>query len=302
MKTILNLLNRQISILPHLMLVIVVSLFLGACAEDKLNEDSIFDVTPPERSAFDTWLLENYTYPYNIDFKYKMEDIESSMEYTLTPAEEKKSIALAKLIKFLWIDAYNEVAGIDFTRMYVPRVIHLVGSAAYENNGTMILGTAEGGLKITLYLVNSIDIENINMDMLNYYFFKTMHHEFAHILHQTKNFDTYFQKISEADYVSGDWYQISESSANQLGFVSAYAMSEPSEDFVENIAIYVTSTADEWANLLATAGAAGSSIILEKFEIVRNYLQESWGIDIDQLRDVVQRRTSEIHLLDLHNI
>jgi substrate import-associated zinc metallohydrolase lipoprotein len=68
---------------------------------------------------------------------------------------------------------------------YAPRVILLIGSPALSpRSGTMILGQAEGSVKITLFLVNYIDVTDI--EMLNEYYFKTMHHEFAHILHQTK--------------------------------------------------------------------------------------------------------------------
>ena len=52
-----------------------------------------------------------------------------------------------------------------------------------------MLGTAEGGKKITLYEVNSLDFENVDIEVLNEYYFKTMHHEFAHILHQKRNYD-----------------------------------------------------------------------------------------------------------------
>lgn len=50
----------------------------------------------------------------------------------------------------------------------------------------MVLGTAEGGMKITLYNVNDINPDQIDINLLNDYYFQTMHHEFAHILHQTK--------------------------------------------------------------------------------------------------------------------
>lgn len=40
----------------------------------------------------------------------------------------------------------------------------------------------------------------------------------------------------------------------QQGFVTSYAMSESREDFVENIAVYVTNTKDYWNNMLQNAG------------------------------------------------
>ncbi len=280
-------------------LAFIIAGFFWSCSDDDLNSKSIFDTSEAERNEFDEWLLENYTYAYNIDFKYRMEDIESDFDYTLVPADLEKSEKLAKLIKYCWLEAYDEVAGIDFTRTYVPKVIHLIGSAAYNSDATMILGTAEGGLKITLYYVNSL---TINATFLNKYYFKTMHHEFAHILHQTKNYSTEFEQISAGNYVGGDWYYSSETEAHQAGFVTPYAQSEPNEDFVENIALYVTNSEEYWDDLLEDAGEEGAAIIKQKFEIVRDYLQDSWNIDIDELRDVVQRRCGNLDLLDLDSL
>lgn len=87
----------------------------------------------------------------------------------------------------MWLEAYDEATGNpNFLRQYIPKTIHFIGSPAYEDNGTMVLGTAEGGMKITLYNVNDINPDQIDINLLNDYYFQTMHHEFAHILHQTK--------------------------------------------------------------------------------------------------------------------
>ena len=69
----------------------------------------------------------------------------------------------------------------------------------------MVLGTAEGGKKITLYNVNDLNVKKINIEKLNNYYFETMHHEFAHILHQKRNFDPSFNRISE-EICGADWY------------------------------------------------------------------------------------------------
>ncbi|MBN1182174.1 MAG: putative zinc-binding metallopeptidase [Bacteroidales bacterium] len=272
---------------------------IWSCSEDDITGDSIFDTSEIERNEFEKWLLKNYTWPYNIDFKYRFENIESDMDYTLVPADIDKSIKLAKLVKYCWLEAYDEVAGIDFTRAYVPKIIHLVGSAAYNDDNTMVLGTAEGGLKITLYYVNSMMVD---ANFLNRYYFKTMHHEFAHILHQTKNYSTEFEQISVGKYIGDDWSYNSNTEARQAGFVSPYAQSEPNEDFVEIISIYVTNSPAYWDALLVDAGVEGAAIINEKFEIVRAYLEESWEIDINELRSVVQRRCGDLDKLDLESL
>ncbi|KAA6337503.1 hypothetical protein EZS27_014418 [termite gut metagenome] len=283
------------------LLIVVSALNIHSCKEEDELGESIFDTTERKRNDFDKWILNNYVYPYNIDFKYRMEDIESSFQYQLIPADMNQSIKLAKIVKHLWLEAYDEAAGIDFTRTYAPKIIHLIGSAAYDDDGTMVLGTAEGGMKVTLYYVNSLQVDQ---NFLNRYYFKTMHHEFTHILNQQKKYDPEFDRISEGYYTQGDWYLRSYNlrEAYELGFVSAYAGSEPREDFAEIVSVYVTSTQNVWNVILANAGYAGAIIINQKLDIVKNYMKNSWGIDLAELRDIVQRRTGEVGLLDLDNL
>ena len=275
---------------------------LGSCSEDKLDPVSIFDVTSPERTEFDTWLYMNYVVPYNIQFNYKYEDRESDNTYNLVPADIVKAEVMAKVTKYLWIDSYTELLGPDFMKTYCPRMIQLIGSKAYNSQGSVVLGTAEGGQKITLYNVNELDIKNLNISFLNYWFFKTMHHEFAHILHQTKNYSTDFNLIS-TDYQGPSWLNLeSDEVANAMGYVTRYASYAPDEDFVEIISNYVTNPKGYWEYTLATGGSTGAPKLEAKMKIVRSWLLESWGIDLDQLRDIVQRRSSEVLTIDLDAI
>jgi substrate import-associated zinc metallohydrolase lipoprotein len=169
----------------------------------------------------------------------------------------------------------------------------------------MELGTAEGGLKITLTYVNALQLD---LTFLNTYYIKTMHHEFTHILNQTKPYSTDFDMISGPDYVNDSWnskYPDNPTgNANCLmdGFISPYASSESREDFAELLSIYVTSSQTEWEQKLATAGSTGSGAIQQKFEIVYNYMRNSWDIDLDELRSIVQRRQGEISTLDFDNL
>ena len=55
-----------------------------------------FSTEPMEHNGFDEWLLANYTYPYNVDFKYRMQDIESDHKYNLVPADYDKSVAFGQ--------------------------------------------------------------------------------------------------------------------------------------------------------------------------------------------------------------
>lgn len=272
-----------------------------SCSEDDLSSTSVIVDSQKEENEFDRWIFTNYITPYNIDLKYRFEDIESDMDYQLVPAEYSKSIQIAKLMKFLCMETYDEVTGTkDFIRSYYPKMIHLVGSAAYRNNGTMVLGTAEGGLKITMYFINNIQID---VAYLNHYYFKTMHHEFTHILNQTKPYSTDFDMITASKYVNDTWNDAYDDATCLLdGFISPYASKEPGEDFAELLSIYVTSTPAVWAKKIAGAGTSGGSIIKAKFEIVYNYMMSAWNIDLDVLRSVIQRRQGELSTLDLDNL
>lgn len=276
-------------------------LLLAACREDALDSTSVFQESKMKTDAFDRWIHENYVMAYNIDLKYHMEDIESDYNYSLVPADRNKSIMLAHIVRYCWLQAYDEVAGVDFTRKYVPKVLHFIGSPAVGRNGTMVLGTAEGGLKVSLYMVNQLKLDK---EFLNYYYFLTMHHEFTHILTQNKNYDTEFQKVSESDYIMGDWYQKYETDALKAGFISNYAMSEYNEDFAETLAFYLYYTPSKWAEKMRTAGTEGAATIEKKLNYVRTYMKTAWDIDLDELRDVVQRRMDDVVAgrIDLDNL
>jgi substrate import-associated zinc metallohydrolase lipoprotein len=295
--------NRMLQLTVKTLLIINCQLLIllgaGSCSKDEISGNSIFVDSTAPRTAFDEWLFYNYTSPYNIDVKYKLDYIESDMSYQLAPARVEKAIALIKLIKYLWLEAYDEHAGVDFLRTYVPRVIHLVGSPAYNANGTMMLGAAEGGLKITLYAVNDLDTANVTIAFMNEYYLRTMHHEFAHILHQTKNYPPEFQLITKSGYLGEDWSAHQEWEALQAGFISNYSRKSPDEDFVELIAHYLVNTPQDWERKLMQAGE-GKALIKQKIDMVKRYLSSMWNIDLDTLRSIVQERAGNFGKLNLN--
>lgn len=280
----------------HLLILISVFLLLATsnCSRDDEFTDSIFidtEALDPDSPTynFDVWLKDHFLSPYNLSFKYKMEDVGSPLEYNLVPASLEKSKQLAQLIKYLWFDVYAEMVDEEFMKKYGPRMIHLIGSPAYNpNSGTILLGTAEGGIKITLFSCNQLDYNN--PDMMNEYYFKTMHHEFAHILHQTKMYPNDFEQISAGNYTPMGWQYLTESEAAKKGFVSVYSASQAREDFVEIIANYLVKTDKDWNNTLMLAGEEGKNIILQKLEICSFWLTDKWGIDIEVMRKEIIRR------------
>lgn len=286
-----------------LLLGVIVGLGFTSCSDDEPNDPTIFPIDAANYDALDTWLIKNYTNPYNVDFQYKMKDIESNMGYDLVPADSAKAAKLAVIVKYLWFDAYAETVGTEFIKMNVPRVIMLVGSPAYNSDGSMVLGTAEGGLKVTLYNVNSLTDDLLkDYSSLNDFYFHTMHHEFTHILNQNQAYDTSFDAVTADGYVNGNWKTISDAEAHKKGFVSAYAMSEPKEDFAEMLSIYVTSSATDWQRILDAAGTTGAASISKKMELVANYMMTAWNLDVDKLRSAVLHRANELASLDLEHL
>lgn len=227
-----------------------------ACTEDL--GDSIFDTReyPLDRTSYtfplDSFVKVNFLEPYNLRYIYRMEDIGSDKDKNLVPARYEQSKKLAVLSKYLWYDIYNMYAGDLFLKENSPRIIHVIGSKSYNpTQGTETLGVAEGGIKITLYGANQLDENNI--DYMNQYFFHTMHHEFGHILDQTKLHPQTFNTISSGKYDAMGWSDTPDSVSCGRGFVTSYGSSGVNEDLVEISSTYITADTLQWVNILNTA-------------------------------------------------
>lgn len=238
-----------------------------SCNKDEISSESIFvDAPESAKSDFDNWIWDNFTKPYNITLDYYYKDNETDIEYNVTPPSTDKSLALAKLMKHVWIDAYTEVAGENFLKENCFRKFVFVGSPEYTDQGKIKLGQAEGGIKVTLFRVNELNPDKIYINSdnfyrdhyttpldLNYWYFHTMHHEFCHILTQKKVYTTEYRGISEGDYSGPDWNNISDEEAAARGFVSGYSTKEYNEDFAEMYSTYVTSSDKAWNQILEKA-------------------------------------------------
>jgi substrate import-associated zinc metallohydrolase lipoprotein len=269
-------------------------MWLGSCSEDALNSESILKETARVENELDRWLFNNYMLPYNVRVIYRMEDIESNMSYNLVPAEYDKSIQVAKLVHFAGLEAFDEVTGShDFIHDNFPKIFLFIGSGAVRNDGSEILGAAEGGEKMIFYRVNFFEQQNNVVVGLVF-------HEFGHILDARKPRPREFDEISGSGYV-GDVYDTrypNQSDALKAGFLTPYAASSPAEDFTITWGEYFTRTAESWEALLASAGT-GRATIEAKFAIINTYMRDEWNLDTDQLRAVVLRRENEAKYLDL---
>lgn len=256
----------------------------SSCSEEELGE-SIFDTTerPLDRNSYtfalDSFAKREFLQPYNLKFIYRMEDIGSDMDKNLTPAPYENSVKLAVLAKYLWYDVYKALAGEHevFLKKYSPRIIHVIGSKDYNpTQGTETLGVAEGGIKITLANVTQLNVQDIQM--MNNYFFETMHHEFSHILDQTKLRPSSFNIISNSQYDPMGWTDTPDSVSLGKGFVTPYASSAVGEDWVENIAMYVTTDSVKWSHMLEASRYDWEMIDIDDYSA---YAKLASGADLD---------------------
>lgn len=273
------------SLFKVLLFVVIAAVAITSCKEDEFT-DTIFDTSekPLDQSLYtfplDSFIKREFLEQYNMKFIYKMEDISSDMNYNLTPAPYDKSVQLAVLAKYLWYDCYKTLAGEHevFLKKYSPRIIHVIGSKEYNpSQGTEVLGVAEGGIKITLTNVDNLNVSDISM--MNEYFFKTMHHEFAHILDQTVLRPTAFNLVSNGHYDSMSWSDTPDSVALGNGFVSPYASSAVGEDWVENIAMYITTDSITWNQMMNTASYEWE--LVDCADINEYYSKCSYGCNLD---------------------
>ncbi|MBQ8487694.1 MAG: putative zinc-binding metallopeptidase [Prevotella sp.] len=288
--------KRLKHILPACLLSFGIAAALTACSnDDELSRESVITTDQQEYTAFDYWLQRNYVAPYNIRFKYRFEDNESDKNYYTVPSRYDDAVKLAHIVKYMCIEAYDEVGGINFTRAYFPKLIFTIGEWEYQNNGTYILGTAEGGRKILLSGTNYLTQYLKSADDLNDYYLKTIHHEFTHILNQTKDYPADFQLITGTNYVADKWSESPfDTGFRQRGFISAYSQHSDKEDFAEMLSMYVCYSEAVWNGWMAEAGADGSRLMAAKLDIVKSYMLNTFNIDLDQLRSSLQRRQRQV--------
>lgn len=236
----------------------IVPLFV-ACSDDDFTE-SIYETDVPvvdeskSTAPFDQWLYDNFTQPYNVEILYRFSLPASDLNYRLTPAEYKRSQLLAHFIKYLFYDVYTKYGGENFMKESSLRIFHFIGSSGYSpTQGTEILGLASGGVKITLYMVNEMKpyepgVEYLveDMELLNEKYFHTMHHEFSHILHQTKSYPVTFGQVTSGTYDPMNWQDRDSVESHSLGYVTQYASSANYEDFVETLSTIITDTDSRW--------------------------------------------------------
>lgn len=280
-----------------LLAMVAFMLVLPACfEEDKLN-NPVKEVEAPI-TDLDKYIEANFTEEYGIAIRYKYVDNLVRPGQRVTPPKLEVVQPMLDLIDEYWIDVYKDVPGGEtYFRRYVPGELVFLGGLIYNGDGTVTLGTADAGARITFTDVNSIDFNDEEWLLRQLH---TVYHEFAHIVHQNDKLPTGFETIAASGYSSaGSWFNVSDEEALKRGFVSPYGTSSPNEDFAEIIAFYMAEADffDDYINQEenCTSAAcedrnAGRLLILEKLNSIKDHYFKSTGVNLDDLRASVQAR------------
>lgn len=279
-------------------------LVMASCTKDEVNSESIFKEENHRYTEFDSWLQRNYVEPYNVRFEYRMPDRETSFNYWVSPPNIKESIMIAKLIKFTTLEAMVEMMSSGdetedpalFVKSYFPKVLFLVGSFEISSSGSTALASAENGLQINILGVNFFeyhkDAERIAGTML---------HEFTHILDGIHGSPAEFKDITLSDYV-GDRYTSLTDDPYQKGFVSNYARSHYSEDVAETGGRLISLTEEEREAMIAKAGPVGGPLMRKKYDMLKKWLKDSYGVDSERWCEIYHRRIAQLDSLDWESL
>lgn len=261
-------------------------------------------------TAIDKWIYDSLTKPYNISVKYKWDLTEIDLNRTLVPPKEEQIIPVMSAIKKVWIDPYLSEAGSLFLKNIAPKFFILVGSPAYNGDGSIKLGTAEGGRKVVLYDINNFRVNGMpgynaardTAGVLEQ--FHTIQHEFAHILDQNVRVPIAFSSNSANSYTS-DWLNVTDTDARDNGFISPYGNSNRDEDWAEMVGFGLTSGQEYFdayvnsidpANVSATGitGAQAIQRLRGKEAAMVQYFDQAWNINFDQLQARIRAAINSI--------
>jgi substrate import-associated zinc metallohydrolase lipoprotein len=282
--------NRIISVCMILLLVAT-----SSCYEKEKINNPVFE-NPESEDEIDQYIHEVYTEEFGVAVRYKYVDRYVDATKRVTPPKRKVVVPMLDFLTSLWVEPFISVPnGENFFRSHVPAEVIFVGSSIYNDDGTITLGTADAGARITLTEVNDIDVNNKAWVLRQ---LGTIYHEFAHIIHQRYRLPPNWEQISPMGYTStGSWYNLTDAEALQRGFVSPYATSSYNEDFAEFAAflLFDENFYDNYINDEANCATAecvlrneGRARLREKYTAVLNHYKQYTGVDLLQVRAIVQ--------------
>ena len=291
-------------------------LFLAtACTED--DENSIF--TPPAEEEvtdeIDLYVNEHMLKEHGTAVRWRWQAWFIDDDRQATPIKREFVIPTTDLVEYLWFEPYKVIGGGGeklIKELFPPELVY-IGSYIYKDDGTRLLGYAEGGARITLLNLNSYDLQNETWltDPTRGGILATVHHEFSHIVHQNYGIPAGFNTISEK-YNGAGWSNgVTLSDAIKLGMVRNYGTANEYEDFCEIICHFLTLPADVFQETFIDQQSydgitdvdeiteirelnEGRLKIQQKLTLIEDFYKNRFNIDLVALRDTMANRINYV--------
>lgn len=282
--------------LNSIILLAGLGLLISSCFPTEELDVPVKKVDDENLTDLDVYINNNFLEEFNMAIRYKYEDRFVDPNEKAIPPRLSAVMPMLDFIQEYWIDPYLEVNnGEVFFRNHVPAEIVFLGGPIYNVDGTLTLGTADAGARITFTDVNSVDPEDEDWRDLQ---LNVVYHEFSHIVHQRYKLPAGFETISPNGYSGpGSWYTLTDEEALERGFVTPYATLNPNEDFAETVAFYLFDS--EFAEKFTIAETncqtnecenrnIGRALIRQKVSAISNHYEKVTGIDLESLRNIIQ--------------
>jgi substrate import-associated zinc metallohydrolase lipoprotein len=305
--------------IKFIILILTVSLFFQ-CSSDSKNGTFVPPPTPDLSNPNDQYLYNNsgksLFEKYGTATRWKWNDNFITPTQRATPIQSDLVIPATKLVNHLWIGPYAATgkSGADFINSLFPAELVYIGSYIYVDDGSRLLGFAEGGARVTLLNLNSLDFQDRDwMSDPGGGILTTVHHEFSHIVHQKYGIPVGFNKISKT-YLGNNWTNnVSRDDAIKLGMVRNYATLNEFEDFceivshvlaVDKVAFEKDFITQEDCSKLTNPDDivncrelnAGRVLIKKKVDLVVDFYKNKFNVNLLTVRDTLQTRLDKVIL------
>lgn len=283
----------------------------SSCQKEEANTT----FTPPQKDEKkahpnDVYLKQNMFSKYGTAVRWRWDDRFIRSTQNATPIRAEHVVPVTKIVEYLWIGAYESVgpAGEKFIKTLFPPELQYIGSYIFREDGTRLLGYAEGGARISLLNLNSYDLTDRDwMTNPGGGVLATVHHEFSHIVHQNHNLPPGFNTISD-QYLGAGWSNgVSLKDAIKMGMVRNYGTMNEFEDFCEIISHFLTLPKKDFeAAFINQADCSkltkidqirdcqelneGRLLIKKKLDLVVKFYKDKFDIDLAKVRDNLEER------------
>ncbi len=288
-----------------LILTLLTSVFFFGCTDKEEPITPSNEALFPElnKSEYDIKLEKMYAkYNLRVEYRYKKNLLPSDW-YAIAPIKEELIIPFSEFLLDYWIKPMELSSSESFIRQHMVKKIVLIGSKAFNKDGSVTLGTAEGGSLIRFTECNDFTLTDKSWlrRVLN-----VAYHEYGHILHMNFILPDEYREVTPNNYTRNGWQTVNTNEkALKRGMISGYGTKSVHEDFVELFSRYITLSEKDLAYFFEeesmdgindpvkikeiTERNEGRKLLEQKLNILKRFL-ENLGFDLVKNRRLLQEK------------